>query len=346
MRDLAVVGGGPVGLATALYAAQAGLDVVVLEPRAGTIDKACGEGLMPAGLNALRGLGVAPDGYPFRGIRYLAGRRSVTADFAAGPGLGVRRTTLHAALRQAVSDAGVQVLPHRVSSLEQDADGVEVEGVRARYLVAADGLHSPLRRSLGLDRRPRGRSRFGLRRHVRTAPWSEYVDVHWGDGVEAYVTPVAPDLVGVAVLTRLRGPFEQHLAAIPALQERLLSAEMTPAMGAGPLWQRSRRRVSGRVLLVGDASGYVDALTGEGIALGLQHAAAAVHAVLADHPGGYEPAWRRLTYPHAAMTQGLLTLTRPPLLRRALVPAAAALPGVFAAAVNALAAGPRQHSSV
>ncbi len=122
---------------------------------------------------------------------------------------------------------------------------------------------------------------------------------------------------------------------------------MTPAMGAGPLRQRSRRRVSGRVLLVGDASGYVDALTGEGIALGLQHAAAAVHAVLADHPGGYEPAWRRLTYPHAAMTQGLLTLTRPPLLRRALVPAAAALPGVFAAAVNALSAGaPPQHSPV
>ncbi len=342
MRDLVVVGGGPVGLATSLYAARAGLDVLVLEPREGAVDKACGEGLMPGAVADLQALGVTLDGHPFRGIRYLDRRRSVTADFSAGPGLGVRRTTLHEALRHAVAEAGVCVRPLKVAALQQDAEGVDVEGLRSRYLVAADGLHSKVRRTLGLDARSRGPARYGLRCHLRATPWSDYVDVHWGEGVEAYVTPVATDLVGVALLTRRRGSFEQHLAAVPALQQRLRGADLTPVMGAGPLRQRSRRRVSGRVLLVGDASGYVDALTGEGIALGLQHAAAAVAAVRSDRLRDYERAWRRLTYPHAAMTHALLALTRPAPLRRALVPAAVALPSVFGAAVNALAAGPRR----
>jgi flavin-dependent dehydrogenase len=90
------------------------------------------------------------------------------------------------------------------------------------------------------------------------------------------------------------------------------------------------------VLLVGDASGYVDALTGEGIAVGLAQARAAVAAILADDPDRYEASWRRVTRRYRLLTGGLLAWTRRPLLRRTLVPAAAAVPAVFAATVNEL----------
>jgi flavin-dependent dehydrogenase len=114
-------------------------------------------------------------------------------------------------------------------------------------------------------------------------------------------------------------------------------AEVTPVQGAGPLRQRSRRRVAGRVLLVGDASGYVDALTGEGISLGLAHGRAAVRALVSDRPHDYERSWRRETWRATLLTQLLRQSTRPDWARRAVVPAAARLPHVFSAAVNELA---------
>jgi flavin-dependent dehydrogenase len=334
--DLVVVGGGPVGLASALYAHRAGLSVCVLEPRPGPADKACGEGLMPSAVRALGDLGVDPPGHPLQGIAYIRGGATAAARFRSGPGRGVRRTALHAALLTATHEAGIPVAGHRVTALGQDGAAVTAGPVRAGYAVAADGLHSPLRRLLGLQAAPRGPVRFGLRQHVRATPWSDGVEVHWGRESEAYVTPVAEDLVGIAVLTRRRGPLTERLAEFPALAARVRRSPASDVLGAGPLRQRSRRRVAGRVLLVGDASGYVDALTGEGIALGLSQARAAVAAIVAGQPGRYERDWLRLTAPHSVMTQALLQATRVPGARAAVVPAAAALPRLFAAAVDRL----------
>ncbi len=251
--DVLVIGGGPVGLATALYAARRGLTVTVLEPRAGPVDKACGEGLMPGGLAALADLGVDPSGHAFAGIRYLSPRGSAVADFTDGPGRGVRRTELHARLTAATAAAGVTVLPVTATGLRQDDDGVDVTTrrpggergptERARYVIAADGLHSWTRRQLGLDRPSTGSGRYGLRQHFRVAPWSSHVDVLWGAHAEAYVTPVAEDVVGVAVLSRRRGPFAEHLAQFGPLALRLADAEpVSQVQGAGPLRQRTRRR--------------------------------------------------------------------------------------------------------
>jgi len=337
MLDLVIAGGGPVGLATALYAARAGLAVSVFEPRTGVLDKACGEGLMPGALAALSDLGVEPDGVPLLGIRYLAGDRCAEARFRGAPGRGVRRTTLHAALRTAVETVGIPVIHEAVTDVSQDGGSVLVNGTRARYLVAADGLHSPTRRGLGLDAAGGNARRFGLRSHVETAPWTDLVEVHWSGRAEAYVTPVAPGLVGVALLTSSRGSFGEQLRSFPALHDRVAGLPMSRVRGAGPLRQRSRRRTAGRVLLVGDASGYVDALTGEGIAVGLGQARAAVAAVRANHPGRYEWSWRRATWRYQLLTGTLLGIAAVPPARRALVPVAARLPLVFSAAVNEMA---------
>ncbi|GAA5146714.1 NAD(P)/FAD-dependent oxidoreductase [Nocardioides marinquilinus] len=312
----------------------------VWEPRSDPVDKACGEGLMPGALALLAELDVDPPGHALRGIRYVGGGRAATADFGAGPGRGVRRTALHDALAHAVREAGVTVEHRTAREVRQDDAGVTVDGERAGHLVAADGLHSPLRRALGLERAPRARRRHGLRRHYRLAPWTSYVEVHWGAAAEAYVTPVADDLVGVAVLTSQRAGYDEHLAAFPALRERLAGAEPDgDVRGAGPLRQRTRARTAGRVLLVGDAAGYVDALTGEGVALGLAQARAAVDAVAAGDVARYEREWPRLTRRYRWLTAGLVAATRPAPARRAIVPVARAARPVFGLVVDQLASG-------
>lgn len=337
MIDILVAGGGPAGLATAIHAALAGMTAVVVEPRPAPVDKACGEGLMPAGVAALRSMDVEVTGRPLRGIRYLDGRHRPEAEFRGGHGLGVRRTELHAALFRRAVRLGVEIVPGRVDQVRQGRDDIEAAGRRARWLVAADGLHSGLRCSLGLelpDRRPR---RYGLRRHYRVAPWTDFVEVHWAPGGEAYVTPVDDDLVGVAVLSSRRCPYHAHLARFPALRARLDGPAVTRVRGAGPLRQRVRGRVAGRVLLVGDAAGYTDALTGEGITLALRSASVLVDCLLADRPQAYETAWRSLSRRHRLLTGVLLEAGRHPSSARLVVPAAERLPALFTWAVRALA---------
>ena len=335
MIDVLVAGGGPAGLATAIRCAQAGLSVTVAEPRTGPIDKACGEGLMPAAVTRLAALGVHPAGQPLRGIRYIDGSHRSDALFRHGPGLGVRRTTLHAALAARAAELGIPVLPRRVTGFTRRGGVVTAAGVEARYLVAADGLHSAIRRAAGLDPPPARHTRFGLRRHYRVAPWTDLVEVYWSRDAEAYVTPVAEDQVGVAVLGGGRGDFSSRLAAFPALRERLAgAAPASDIRGAGPLRQDVRRRTAGNVLLVGDASGYLDALTGEGIGAALAQAAVLADCVAAGRPDAYERAWRRASRRSWMLTAGLLWSRHQPLLGPRIVPAAQRLPRLFTTIVN------------
>ena len=362
MIDVLIAGGGPAGLAAAIRCAMAGLSVTVTEPRPGPVDKACGEGLMPAAVRRLAEIGVYPDGRPLRGIRYLDPAHRAEALFRGPGGLGVRRTTLHAALAARTAALGIPVLPARVTGFAQDPGGVTatvrgsaaqagaggadagetraragaaVRQVRARYLVGADGLHSAIRRACGLDPPPSRHARFGLRRHYATAPWTDLVEVHWAQDAEAYVTPVSDGLVGIAVLCARGDGFGERLAAFPSLRERLNGADAaTDVRGAGPLRQDVARRTAGRVLLAGDASGYTDALTGEGIGAALAQAEVLAACLAAGRPEDYERAWRRATRKSRLLTSGLLWSRHQPLLAPRIVPAAERLPRVFTAIVN------------
>lgn len=338
MIDLLVAGGGPAGLAAALHGARAGLRVVVVEPKAGIIDKACGEGLMPAAVRELRSLGVDPPGRDFRGITYIQGMNSVSADFAS-PGRGVRRLRLHEALLEAVERAGVERVQGRVTQVSQDERSVRAAGLHARWLIAADGLRSPIRAQLGLDRPARLPPRLGIRRHWAVKPWDHRVEVHWSAEAEAYVTPVSDEEVGVAFLWRGGGspPYERLLAGFPALQQRLSGAQPSSTVaGAGPFERQVARRVAGRVLLVGDAAGYLDPLTGEGLRLGLESARAAVGAAIGGKPEAYEAQWRRLARSYWWSTSFLLWLARHPWTRARIVPVAAAVPGLMKAVLGRL----------
>jgi len=356
LPDLLVVGGGPAGLAVAIRARQAGLTATVLDRSRPPVDKPCGEGLMPDGLARLAELGVAipaETSARFRGIRYLEGDVVADGRFPASAsgrigGLGVRRTVLHEALAARAAEAGVELCwEQRVTALAPDDPGgggdpgvVTEAGVRrGRVLVGADGLRSHVRAWAGLDGPPvrRSRARFGVRRHYRLAPWSDRVEVHWADGAEAYVTPVGPELVGVAMLWRGEASgFEDLLTRFPALAARLAGAPAASRdRGCGPLRQRARAVVRGRLALVGDASGYVDAITGEGLSLAFHHAFALVDAAAQVLSGrardlrAYARAHRRLGRVPEALIHLLLAVERRPRLRRRTLRALAADPDLF-----------------
>lgn len=341
--DVVVAGGGPVGLVTAIEARAAGLDVLVVEPRGGPIDKACGEGLMPGALAALHRLGVDPDGHDFDGIAYVSATQRVEHRFDGTPGRGVRRTVLHAALADRAAAVGVRFATGKVSAVTQDAGSVLVDwqdaSATADWLIACDGLHSTVRRLAGLERRPvpAGRRRYGIRRHFAVAPWSPLVEVHWTPDVEAYVTPVDDGTVGVALLGPPHVDFDDALSGIPELAGHLQGAEASSSTrGAGPLRQRTARRTAGRVLLAGDASGYVDALTGEGLRVGFAQARSAVRSIVAGDPSRYERAWSRDTRDFRILTTALVAAARSP-LRGRIVPAAVASPQLFGRIVDRLA---------
>ncbi len=339
MIDLLIAGAGPVGLVTAIHAAEAGLEVTVIEPRVGTIDKACGEGLMPKALQHLAHIGVNPTGMNFFGIRYTDGKSSSEARFLSQPGRGVRRTVLHDALRERANELNIKFIDGRVAEILQSDSSIQAAGVTARYLIGADGLHSTVRGRLGLEvaAKKRGKQRYGIRQHFEVAPWSDLVEVYWLPKAEVYVTPIDQDTVGVAILGGVGLNFDHVVASMPQLAEHLDGAKPASKLrGAGPLRQRVSRRFEGRALLVGDAAGYVDALTGEGLQVGFAEAQAAVLAVLSDRPSAYEAQWKEITRSYRLRSGGLLWASSNRVIRPMIVPAAARLPSVFHQIVNSL----------
>jgi flavin-dependent dehydrogenase len=332
VHDLLIVGGGPAGLATAIFAASEGFSVALLERRKFPIDKPCGEGLMPRGVRLLASMGVRIEkSHPFEGIRYIDDRSIAEARFRDGHGLGIRRTELSRALLSRARELGVEVREEtRVEAVIQWRDGATVSfadgSLDARWLVVADGLGS-----LVPGAPPAGLRRYGFRRHYRLAPWSPFVEVHWGEGAEAYVTPVGAEEMTVAVLWHERAPsWEAMLSRFPRLDERLRGAEaLSSIQGAGPFRRRPSRVSAGRIALVGDASGFVDAITGEGIAIAFECARALALSLKEGGLLSYERAHRRAMRRYRGTTEVVLALAAFPWLRRGVVSALAGRSGLF-----------------
>ncbi len=333
--EILIVGGGPAGLAAAIAARLEGLEAVVVDRRRPPIDKACGEGLMPDGLEILRGLGVELEAdrmRRFRGIRYLDGEIVAEGRFPGVSGAGVRRLDLHRALVRRAEQLGVSLeWGIRVEALDGTAVRTSTGSIEARWVVGADGLRSRLRRWAGLEAaQPRWR-RFGVRRHFAMPPWSDCVEVYWAEDCEAYVTPVAAGEVGVAMLwSGRKAGFDRLMACFPRLAERLDGAEpASKDRGCGPLRQRVRGVTRGRLALIGDAAGYVDAITGEGLSIAFHQATALAEALRAGDLGRYARRCRRIVALPDAMTRLLLFVERRPALRRRVIRALAREPQVF-----------------
>jgi flavin-dependent dehydrogenase len=166
------------------------------------------------------------------------------------------------------------------------------------------------------------------------------VDVHWHDECEAYVTPVASNCVGVAIISHGKlVSFDEALARFPALTARLHQVDIvSPLRGAGPFHQSVGRRHQGHVALVGDAAGYVDALTGEGLTTGIACARALADVVARGQPlAAYEDHYRRLTRTYYTLTRFMLAVARRPAARRQLIALLSRTPRLFTAmlALNA-----------
>ncbi|HKM46546.1 MAG TPA: NAD(P)/FAD-dependent oxidoreductase [Terriglobales bacterium] len=320
--DVFVVGGGPAGLATAIAARSHGLSVVVADGAVPPIDKPCGEGLMPDGLEALHQLGITiPEGesYPFRGIRFVSEGIQAEAVFPRGTAHGIRRTNLHRVLLDHAAACGVRMLwQAAVTGLHPEGALVAGELLRARWVVGADGTSSRVRDWVKLDATHQKNLRFAFRRHYRVAPWTDFMELHWGRHCQIYATPVSHEEVCVAMISRspkLR--LEDALGEFPELCAHLEDAEHTSnERGAITVTRRLRRVYRGQTVLVGDASGGVDAITGEGLCLAFRQATLLGECLASGDLARYQKGHRRLIRRPAFMARMMLFVARHPHLRR------------------------------
>lgn len=321
-RRVYVVGGGPAGLATAIALRVEGLPVTVADCAHPPIDKSCGEGLMPDTIAALKTLGVElPEraGYPLKGITFIDKEYTVTADFSNSTARGLRRTVLHELLTRRANDVGVELRwGARVERLAGTAITIDGRKHERAYVVGADGQHSRIRRDAGLSAARFEQTRYGFRRHYRTPPWSDYVQLYWGRNCQIYTTPVAQDEVGVALISdhpHLR--LDSALQQFPALLKKLKGAEHASQERGAITASRNLRNVRrANIALVGDASGSVDAITGEGMSLSFRQGLALAQACKAGDLFQYELAHRELRQRPSAMAGLMLLLARHEGLRR------------------------------
>ena len=301
------------------------------------VDKACGEGMMPGTGEALRELGVklpASAGYRFRGIRFLQRDAQVEAEFPEGRGTGIRRTLLHEALILEAEKCGVKMLwKAPVVGIERGNVRLNGTSVVARWIVGADGGHSRVRRWADLDSSVVKSYRLANRRHYRVRPWSEFMEIYWARGVQAYVTPISSDEVCIVTMGDCveHVEFERALEVLPRLRARLAGAELcSRERGAVTAMQSLARVWRGNVVLVGDASGGIDAITGEGLRLAFLQAQALADAMEHGDLRVYEGVHRRLALRPLWMGRAMLHLGRHDFVRLRTLRTLSAQPELFA----------------
>lgn len=277
---------------------------------------------MPEGLAALERMGIdtnALDGCEIAGARFWNLETMAEARFPGRRGMGMRRTDLHEMLLAHAAKCGVKFLWRaRVTAISDGGVSIGDRLIRASWVIGADGGESRVRRWAGLDRGMRASTRIGFRRHYRVRPWSRLLEIYWGRGGQCYVTPIGDDEVCVAVVSadpKLR--LESAVEEFPALASRLaLAKASTTERGSFTSMRQLPRVWNGRVALIGDASGGVDAITGEGLSLAFRQAPALADALACGDLSQYQVAHRRILRRPRIMARLMLMLGRHPGLRR------------------------------
>lgn len=311
------------------------MDVLVADVAAPPIDKPCAEGLMPDGLDALEQIGISRSalaGWPVEGARFYNSESMAEAKFPGRLGMGVRRTRLHEVLLQHATDCGVKFMWRTgVSGLNEDGVELGDRTIRAQWIIGADGGASRVRRWAGLDSGMCASTRIGYRRHYRVHPWSNALEIYWGRESQCYVTPIATDEICVALVSadpQLR--LDRAIEEFPALAARLAGAgASTPERGSFTATRRLKRVWNGRVALIGDASGGVDAITGEGLSLAFRQAPPLAGALASGDLSQYQKAHREILHRPLTMVRLMLLLGRHPRLQRRVTRIFAAHPHVF-----------------
>jgi menaquinone-9 beta-reductase len=314
--EVFIIGGGPAGLAAAIAASQRGFSVTVADGNQPPIDKACGEGLMPDAVFALQQLGVflsPQEGRRFRGIRFLnegnACANVPEARFPGPPAIGIRRVVLHQKIIERAESCGVRLLWNTpVSGITSAGVLLGRNLICARWVIGADGSKSRVRRWCGLESSAGKWHRFAYRQHFQTKPWTDFVEVYWSNAAQAYVTPLDENEVGVAVIShdpklRMKAAWREF----PHLAARLAGAQPASSeRGAVTGMHRLRRVFRENVALIGDASGNVDAITGEGLNLAFRQALGLAEALQSSNLAQYQKAHDRISLRPRLMGRALL----------------------------------------
>jgi len=282
VADVAIAGGGPAGAALAIELGRRGVRVRLYEKARHPRPKACGEGLLPHGVVALNAIAGLPDAPRVRGLRFVAGSASTVADFPEGFGLVVRRDWFDAWLfEKAAATSNVDARM-----------GVAYRSEGEHFVVGADGRHSRFHRQL--EARRSRHARVGLSAHVAGLDGvTDRVEVFFHREGELYVAPTGGGETLAAALfhrERFRRDGITHLMnCIPELRERSRRVELTtPVLAASPLGLYVPRIIDRGLLLIGDAAGAPDPITGDGIAMAMASVRPAADAIVSGDLAGYQ----------------------------------------------------------
>ena len=365
-KTIAIVGGGPIGSALALRLSRE--HRVVLVDAGAAPQKICGEGLLPAAWEVLSELGLdqrLTRRSPIRGISYglfnSEGELKTVTGSLLKPAYGVQREHLMEAFQSGLDDSNVEVRKEtrlrdfswtgRGVTLDLESKDKSRQQLDCDLLIGADGLHSSVRRKADLQStRPRRYARWGARCYFRSEEVRERVCVTLGAGLESYLTPLGGKLFGLAFLWSpnslgrpLPGTGEVWRRLFALMGPRFSEVLPEPSgdfwgddRAIGPLQQPviSPLHPSGRVALVGDAAGYLDALTGEGLCLGLRQARSLSNCILEGRLSDYPNEHRALKRRHQWTVSGLLWLIHQPKLRERVFRALHRTPEQFSAVLR------------